>query len=142
MVEVSSARLCEKSSIGLNNYAVASSETSMNHRRGLDRSQTLLLPERLEVFSLKKPPNLPGNPEYVVSPKEKLELLIWRVSGKTKRYINTVHNAAIAKQVAVSSLRSLSPRTQAELLDAAGIAFDAILPADSHGFFLHTRYAI
>jgi len=57
------------------------------------------------VFSLKKSPNLPGNPEYLVSPKEKLESLIWRVSGKTKRYINTVHNAAIAKQATVSSLR-------------------------------------
>ena len=39
-------------------------------------------------------------------------------------------------------LRSLSPRTQAELLAAAGIAFDAISPADCLGFFLHARYAI
>jgi transposase len=39
-------------------------------------------------------------------------------------------------------LRSLSPRTQAELLDAAGIAFAAISPADCLGFFLHARYAI
>jgi transposase len=39
-------------------------------------------------------------------------------------------------------LRSLSPRTQAELLDAAGIAFAAISPTDCPGFFLHARYAI
>ena len=39
-------------------------------------------------------------------------------------------------------LRRLAPRTQAELLDAAGIAFDAISSADCHGFFLHARYAI
>ena len=39
-------------------------------------------------------------------------------------------------------LRSMSPRTQAELLAAAGIAFDAISPADCLGFFLHARYAI
>jgi transposase len=39
-------------------------------------------------------------------------------------------------------LRSLSPRTQAELLDAAGIAFAAISPTDCLGFFLHAQYAI
>jgi hypothetical protein len=60
------------------------------------------------VFSLKRPPNLPGNPESIVSPKEKLESLVWRHSGKTRRYINTVHNVAIAKQMTVSSLRKCS----------------------------------
>jgi hypothetical protein len=57
------------------------------------------------AFSLKKAPNLSGNPEYIVSPKEKLESLVWRLSGKSKRYINTVHNAVIAKHVTVSNLR-------------------------------------
>jgi transposase len=38
-------------------------------------------------------------------------------------------------------LRSLSPRTQPELLAAAFAAFDAISPADCRGFFLHARYA-
>lgn len=32
-------------------------------------------------------------------------------------------------------LRSLSPRTDAELLAAAKLAFNAITPADCHGFF-------
>jgi hypothetical protein len=57
------------------------------------------------AFSLKKAPNMSGNPEYIISPKEKLELLVWRLSGKTKRYMNTVHNAVIAKHIAVSNLR-------------------------------------
>ena len=34
----------------LNNYSCGRSVTSMNHRSGLDRSQTLLLPERLEDY--------------------------------------------------------------------------------------------
>jgi transposase len=38
-------------------------------------------------------------------------------------------------------LRSLSPRTQPELLVAAGAAFDTISPADCLGFFLHAHYA-
>ena len=40
------------------------------------------------------------------------------------------------------SLRSLAPRTQAELIAAAKLAFNAITPADCHGFFLHAQYAI
>ena len=39
------------------------------------------------------------------------------------------------------ALRSLSPRTQTELLAAAGLAFDTISPADCLGFFLHAKYA-
>jgi transposase len=39
-------------------------------------------------------------------------------------------------------LRSLAPRTQAELLAAAKLAFNAITQADCLGFFLHARYAI
>ena len=62
----------------------------------------------MRVFSLKKLPNLPGNPESIVSPKGKLESLVWRHSGKTRRYINTAHNVAIAKQTAISSLRKCS----------------------------------
>ena len=60
------------------------------------------------VFSLKKLPKLPGNPELVTSPKERLESLIWIQSRKTRRYIHTVHNVTIAKQVTVSSLRKCS----------------------------------
>ena len=42
--------LCEKSVMILNNYSCGWSVTSMNHRTGLDRSQTLLFPERLEDY--------------------------------------------------------------------------------------------
>ena len=38
-------------------------------------------------------------------------------------------------------LRSLSPRTADELLQAVGIAFAAISTADCRGFFLHAQYA-
>ena len=38
-------------------------------------------------------------------PKEKLEELIWRHSGKTRRYIDAVHNQKIAKQVKISELK-------------------------------------
>jgi hypothetical protein len=57
------------------------------------------------AFSLKKLPKVPANPESVASPKEKLQALIWRDSGKTKRYINTVHNEVIAKHSSIPSLR-------------------------------------
>lgn len=39
-------------------------------------------------------------------------------------------------------LRSLAPRTQTELLEAAKLAFNTITPADCLGFFLHACYAI
>lgn len=39
-------------------------------------------------------------------------------------------------------LRNLAPRTDAELLQAAALAFTAISAADCHGFFLHAHYAI
>jgi len=62
----------------------------------------------MRVFSLRIPPKLPGNPESIVNPKEKLESLVWRLSGKRRRYINTVHNAAIAKALNISLLRKCS----------------------------------
>ena len=60
------------------------------------------------VFFLKKLPKLPANPEFVMSPKEKLESLVWVHSGKTRRYINTVHNSAIARHAKIPSLRRCS----------------------------------
>ena len=38
-------------------------------------------------------------------------------------------------------LRSRAPRSQEELLPAAKAAFEAISPADCHGFFLNAQYA-
>jgi transposase len=40
------------------------------------------------------------------------------------------------------SLRSMAPRTQDELFQAAKSAFQAISTSDCQGFFLHARYAI
>lgn len=57
------------------------------------------------AFSLKRLPKLPGSPEAVNDPKEKLEELIWRNSGKTRRYINAVHNQKIARHVKISELK-------------------------------------
>ena len=39
-------------------------------------------------------------------------------------------------------LRSLAPRAQDELIQAAKTAFNAISTADCHGFFLHAHYAV
>ena len=39
-------------------------------------------------------------------------------------------------------LRSLGPRTDEELLEAAADAFESVSPADCLGFFLHANYAI
>ena len=57
------------------------------------------------AFNLKKEPKCPNNPETVKSPKEKLAELIWRASGKNKRYINTIHNSRIAAHLQISTLR-------------------------------------
>jgi Domain of unknown function (DUF4276) len=61
-----------------------------------------------KAFSLKKIPKCPGNPETVANPKEMLRDLIWKESGKEKRYRNTVHNARIAEHVALNALRRCS----------------------------------
>jgi len=39
-------------------------------------------------------------------------------------------------------LRSLAPRTQDELIEAARRGFEAISPTDCQGFFSHAQYAI
>lgn len=54
--------------------------------------------------------HLPGNPETLPNPKKHLRDLIWR--KYRKRYLNTVHNAQIAKRIDVSRLkksRSFAP---------------------------------
>jgi hypothetical protein len=58
-----------------------------------------------KTFSIKKSFKLPNNPESIVSPKEKLEQIIWIYSGKTKRYLHTQHNAVIAKNIPVAALQ-------------------------------------
>ena len=67
-----------------------------------------------KTFLIKKTFNLPNNPESVVSPKEKLESLVHIHSGKTRRYINTVHNVAIAKNIPATSMRKCAAFRQFE----------------------------
>jgi hypothetical protein len=53
-----------------------------------------------------------ANPEAIVDPKKRLEEIIYLRSGKTKRYINTIHNRRIATEISLSKLRrckSFSP---------------------------------
>jgi len=62
------------------------------------------------AFRENKRPRLPGNPESLVDPKKHLRDLIWKKYRKD--YLNTVHNALIAKYVDVSLLgrsRSFAP---------------------------------
>ena len=55
------------------------------------------------VFSMKKQPKVPSNPEGIQSPKEHLRDLVWRTSRK--HYVNTIHNRRIAASIPVASLR-------------------------------------
>ena len=62
------------------------------------------------AFRQNEHPRLPGNPESLLDPKKYLRDLIWRKYGKD--YLNTVHNARIARHIRVSYLRgsrSLAP---------------------------------
>lgn len=47
-------------------------------------------------------PRVPGNPESLLDPKKHLRDLIWKKYRKA--YLNTVHNARIAKRIDVSRL--------------------------------------
>lgn len=49
------------------------------------------------AFRQKKSPKLPGNPENLADPKKHLRDLVWKTYRRD--YLNTVHNAVIAKQV-------------------------------------------
>jgi hypothetical protein len=60
------------------------------------------------TFSLKKNPKCPANPERICSPKEYLRDLVSKASGRTREYINTIHNKRIAERVTLTSLRKCS----------------------------------
>lgn len=60
------------------------------------------------TFSLKSNFRCPANPERIHDPKEYLRELVWKASGKTKDYINTVHNKRIAERLTLNSLRKCS----------------------------------
>jgi hypothetical protein len=56
-----------------------------------------------KTFSLKKLPKKIANTETIESPKEHLRDLIWRI-GKT-RYLNTVHNVKISRNISLTNYR-------------------------------------
>jgi hypothetical protein len=55
------------------------------------------------VFDLPKEPNKIGNCELIESPKEHIRDLVYKI-GK-KRYLNTVHNKKIAKEICLENLK-------------------------------------
>jgi hypothetical protein len=58
-----------------------------------------------KAFGLAKAPKCPNNPEAVNDPKEVLRDIVWHSSGKTKRYVNAIHNERIAGHVSLNALR-------------------------------------
>lgn len=56
------------------------------------------------TFTMSKQPNTPANPELIQSPKEFLRDLVWKSSKK--RYVNTVHNRKIAKNLNLDALKN------------------------------------
>ncbi len=49
-----------------------------------------------------KKPKIPGRPELVDQPKEKLKQLVWH--NCKKHYINTIHNKRIAAALEISKI--------------------------------------
>lgn len=56
-----------------------------------------------KTFGLKKVPRVISNTESIESPKEYLRDLVWR-SGRV-RYLNTVHNVKIARNISMTNYR-------------------------------------
>jgi hypothetical protein len=59
-----------------------------------------------EAFNEDQPPRLPGDPESLSDPKQHLRRLIRKKYRKD--YVNTIHNALIAKHIDLSLLRRSS----------------------------------
>lgn len=58
-----------------------------------------------KVFNLKNNPKLPWNPEAVRDPKKHLRDLVW--TKCRKRYLNTIHNKKIAKEIQIHKMSKL-----------------------------------
>lgn len=56
-----------------------------------------------KTFRLRRPPRIIANTATIESPKEYLRDLVWR-AGKI-RYLNTVHNIKIARNISLSNFR-------------------------------------
>lgn len=63
----------------------------------------------VEIFELRKNAKLPNNPEAVSSPKEFLEDLVWKESGKKYTYLNTQHNEKIANKICIEEIKKKCP---------------------------------
>lgn len=57
------------------------------------------------TFRFKSPLGQVANPEGIQRPKERLRDLIYQKSGKRIIYVNTIHNARIAANCAITNLR-------------------------------------
>ncbi len=57
-----------------------------------------------EVFNMKKKPKVPAEPERIRKPKEHVRDLVQRSCGKY--YVNTIHNAKIAAEIGITSLKA------------------------------------
>jgi len=62
-----------------------------------------------KTFSLKKDIKPVASPHNVKSPKEFLESLVYRESGKTCRYLNTKHNLKLAEALDVEIAKAKCP---------------------------------
>ena len=82
----------------------------------------------------------PAGPDTSGAQQKQGTILFADISGFSRRTadFNPIENMwSKVKQ----TLRSLAPRTGAELLEAAKAALAGITCADCHGFFLNARYA-
>jgi hypothetical protein len=54
------------------------------------------------VFTLKKLPKVPHQPESLMNPKEWLGNLVWKL--EKKKYVNTIHNEKIAAAISIQKV--------------------------------------
>ncbi len=56
-----------------------------------------------KVFGMSKMPSVPSSPELILEPKEKLEEIVRKYSGK--QYFNSIHNRIIANRLEIRLLK-------------------------------------
>ncbi len=59
-----------------------------------------------KALNLRVTPRVKGRPQDILSPKEHIGQLVRVCSQKTKKYLNTEHNAKIAEHVSLTKLRT------------------------------------
>lgn len=57
------------------------------------------------AMNLKREPKFVPNPQKIRNPKEHLEALVFALSNKEKRYVNTRHNGRIAEEIDLEQVR-------------------------------------